>query len=40
MYIILLFESLHYLPFHKTTAKRNFPIFVFFILHNLKTDKF
>lgn len=40
IYVILLFESLHYLPFYKATAKRTFPDLKFFILHNLKTGKF
>jgi len=40
VYVILLFESLHYLPFYKATTKRTFPNFKFFILRNLKTDKF
>lgn len=40
MYLILLFESLQYLPFYKATTKRTFPDFKFFVLHNLKPDKF
>lgn len=35
IHVILLFESLHYLPFYKTTTKRTFPDFKF-ILHSLK----
>lgn len=39
IYVILLFQSLHYLPFSRATTKGDSVISNIFILHKMKTDK-
>lgn len=39
IYVILLFQSLHCLPFSRATTKGDSVISNIFILHKMKTDK-